>query len=113
SATEGWGVTELREAIYSAIEWDKLPRVTSTELFQQIKNFLVSVRESEKQRGAERVLYTVDELYDTFANSDDSLIDDVTLRAQFETCIGLLESRGLVRHFSFGNLVLLQPELLD
>src|SRR5215216_6034257 len=35
------------------------------------------------------------------------------LQVQFETCIGLVESRGLIRRLSFGNLVLLQPELLD
>ena len=35
------------------------------------------------------------------------------LRAQFETCIGRVESRDLIRRLSFGNLVLLQPELLD
>ena len=35
------------------------------------------------------------------------------LPAQFETCIGRVESRGLIRRLSFGNFVLLQPELLD
>src|SRR5256885_16792295 len=35
------------------------------------------------------------------------------LYAEFETCIGRVESRGLIRRLSFGNFVLLQPELLD
>ena len=35
------------------------------------------------------------------------------LRAQFETCIGRLENRDLIRRLSFGGYVLLQPELLD
>src|SRR5207249_6716161 len=40
--------------------------------------------------------------------------DGVLFRsAQFETCIGRVESRDLIRRLSFGNLVLLQPELLD
>jgi hypothetical protein len=38
--------------------------------------------------------------------------DTEELRAQFETCVGRVESRGLIRRLSFGNLVLLQPELL-
>ena len=39
--------------------------------------------------------------------------DDGALRASFETCIGRVESRGLIRRLQFGDLVLLQPELLD
>ncbi|MEW6738023.1 MAG: toll/interleukin-1 receptor domain-containing protein, partial [Acidobacteriota bacterium] len=35
------------------------------------------------------------------------------LRAVFETCIGLVESQDLIKRLSFGNLILLQPELLD
>src|SRR5690606_9127357 len=32
---------------------------------------------------------------------------------QFETCIGLVESQGFIKRFSFGGWVLLQPERLD
>jgi hypothetical protein len=35
------------------------------------------------------------------------------LKAQFKICLGLVESRGLVKRLSFGNMVLLQPEFLD
>ena len=35
------------------------------------------------------------------------------LQAEFDTCIGLVESRGLIQRLSFGNFVLMQPELLD
>ncbi len=35
------------------------------------------------------------------------------LPAQFENCIRRLESVGLIKRLSFGNFVLLQPELLD
>jgi Ras family len=31
----------------------------------------------------------------------------------FEACVGRVESRGLIRRLHFGDLVLLQPELLD
>jgi WD40 repeat protein len=158
SAKEGWNVTNLAEAIRKAIDWEALPKVNSTELFQQIKAFLLE----EKKAG--RLLSTADDLYRAFLqvgqesptptknrqvsgrpslqslHSQTSLgmppesadvdicrtqgdrvpppnsfggVSDDQLRAQFETCIGRVESRGLIRQLSFGNFVLLQPELLD
>lgn len=107
SAKEGKNTAELKNAIQGAIDWEALPTVNSTELFQRIKNFLVA----EKEAG--RLLSTVDDLYRTFlsVNSEVQKVED--LGAQFETCIGLVESRDLIKRLSFGNLVLLQPELLD
>jgi class 3 adenylate cyclase/GTPase SAR1 family protein len=107
SAKEAWGIPELASAIHEAMDWDALPKVISTELFQRIKSFLVD----EKQ--ARRILSTTNGLYRTFLKSDKELQDSEELFAQFETCIGRVESRGLIRRLSFGNLVLLQPELLD
>jgi len=74
------------------------------------KEFLVA----EKQAG--RLLSTVDDLYHTFlkdksAPAEPDKVDN--LPAQFETCIGRVESRDLIRRLSFGSFVLLQPELLD
>ena len=108
SAKDGWGIPELAEAIREAIDWDSLPRVNSTELFHRIKEFLID----EKNDG--RLLSSIEDLYRSFIKiqlSTDSPTN--LLRPQFETCIGLLESRGLVQRLSFGNLVLLQPEILD
>src|SRR5205807_2117137 len=65
----------------------------------------------EKKGG--RLLSTVDDLYRAFQRSDGISLMTKNLYAQFETCIGRVESRGLIRRLSFGNLVLLQPELLD
>jgi WD40 repeat protein len=112
SAKEGWYIAELAEVIRGAIDWEALPKVSSTELFQRIKAFLVA----EKEAG--RLLSTTDDLYRAFmasvgADCDPPLRDTPDLRAQFETCIGRVESRGLIRRLSFGDLVLLQPELLD
>ncbi len=107
SAREDIGITELAEAIKQTIDWDALPKVTSNDLFQQIKTFLIS----EKEAG--RLLSTTDDLYRTFLKSPDAPSDSGELRAQFETCIGRVESRDLIRRLSFGNLVLLQSELLD
>jgi small GTP-binding protein len=113
SATEGWGVAELHAAIVKAIDWDALPKVNSTVLFQKIKNFLARVRDKGREDG--QLLYRIDDLYDTFIHNSSGQTDILAedLRAQFETCISLVEARGLIRRFSFGNLVLLQPELLD
>ena len=115
SAKEGWQIPELVESIREAIDWNVLPKVSSTELFQRIKNFLVA----EKKSG--RLLATADDLYRSFLRDEEvkrppgeAIIDKTPdLRAQFETCIGRVESRGLIRRLSFGSLILLQPELLD
>jgi WD40 repeat protein len=107
SAKEGWKISELAEAIRNAIDWKTLPSVSSTKLFQKIKDFLISEKE------AERLLSTVDDLYRAFLQSEDVSSETENLRAQFEICIGRVESRDLIRRLSFGNYVLLQPELLD
>lgn len=107
SAKEGWNIPELSEAIRKSIKWECLPKVTSTELFQRIKDFFIK----EKETG--RVLSEADDLYRLLLTKYEDLIDSEKLQAQFETCIGRVESRGLIRRLSFGNLLLLQPELLD
>ena len=108
SAREGTGITELQEAIKRAIDWDMFPKRTSTDLFQRIKAFLAAEKEGR------RLLSTREELYQAFLRFDKverKGAEDV--RAQFETCVGFVEASGLIRRLSFGNLVLLQPELLD
>ncbi len=107
SAKEGWHVADLTEAIRNGINWDALPTITSSTLFDSIKQFLLE----EKQQG--RLLCTVDDLYHSFRRAHPDDADNVTLRASFETCIGRVESRGLIRRLHFGDLVLLQPEMLD
>lgn len=107
SAKEGWQIPELVGAVREAIDWATVPRVSSTELFERIKSFLVA----EKEAG--RLLSSKDDLYRSFLKSDSTPEETPDLWAQFETCIGRVESRGLIRRLSFGGLVLLQPELLD
>lgn len=107
SAKENYGIELLAAAIRRAIDWNALPRVSSTELFQIINAFLLE----EKEAG--RLLSSAEDLYRTFVRHPESPNDDGTLSSQFKTCIRLMGSRGLIRRLSFGNLVLLQPELLD
>jgi Ras family len=107
SAKEGWRVADLSQAIRDGIDWDAQPTISSSTLFDSIKQFLLE----EKQQG--RVLSTVDDLFRSFRRAHPDDTDDGKLRASFETCIGRVESRGLIRRLHFGDLVLLQPELLD
>ncbi len=107
SAKEGTNIAELCDAIENAIDWEQLPKATSTELFQRIRTFLIA----EKQ--AERLLTTVDDLYRTFLRTWSPWGEEKDLSAEFVTGTKLLESTGLIRRLNFGNLVLLQPELLD
>ncbi len=106
SAKEGWGVDELRTAIKKTIEWDALPRVSSTALFNQIKQFITQQRE----RGM--TLVNAESLYLPFAVTVANGGDE-ELREQFQTCLELMASRGLVERLTFGDLILLQPELID
>jgi WD40 repeat protein len=107
SAKEGWDIERLVAAIRGAIDWESLPKVSSTALFQRIKMFLLN------EKGAGRRLSTVDDLYLDFMRSGQAPAEHEELRAQFETCIGLVERQGLIQGLNFGNLVLLQPELRD
>jgi hypothetical protein len=107
SAKEGWQITELADAVRNSIAWDALPMVSSSALFESIKQFLVD----EKQQG--RVLSTVDDLFHSFVRTRPNNVDHDSLRRSFEACIGRVESRDLIRRLHFGGLVLLQPELLD
>ncbi|GAK58731.1 WD-repeat protein [Candidatus Vecturithrix granuli] len=107
SAKEGWQIPELIQAIKDAVDWEALPTVSSNELFQVIKQFLVN----EKQAG--RLLSRKDDLFRLFEHTYPEFSTDPELNAKFETCIGRVETRGLIRRLNFGGYVLLQPELLD
>jgi small GTP-binding protein len=60
SAVQAAGITALDRVIHEIIDWDALPRVRSTALFQRIKNFLGRMREEGK------LLHRIDQLYDTY-----------------------------------------------
>ncbi|MBN2306009.1 MAG: TIR domain-containing protein [Anaerolineae bacterium] len=107
SAREGWGIGDLKQAVCSGIDWDTLPRVSSTGLFVRIKDFLTAKKESGLP------IITENALYSAYLDSEYAVPEDRDVRAEFATVIGRVESRGLIRRLSFGNLVLLQPELLD
>jgi small GTP-binding protein len=103
SARRGDGVTELSEAIRVAIAWDRLPRVSALKLFYDMKSFVLA----EKLGG--RVIQRRGELRERFC----ALANEEVSPAAFDVCVGQLEAAGLVKRLSFGDLVLLQPEMLD
>jgi GTPase SAR1 family protein len=108
SAKEGWQIAELRTAIENGINWAELPVVTSTTLFAAIKSFLLDVKKTGQ------LLAPVSDLLRLFKDAGyTSETSEANLRDNFTSCIGRLENRDLIRPLSFGDYVLLQPELLD
>jgi WD40 repeat protein len=107
SAKEGWGIRELAVAIRKGIAWEALPSVSSPEMFEVLKSFLIE----EKKRG--RTLAVADDLLRSLQLAHPELAVDPELRAKFNVCVGRLENRDLVRRLSFGGFILLQPEFLD
>lgn len=126
SAREGAGVDELRTSILAAIDWERLPKITSTALFAAVRQFMVD----QKQVG--NLLTPLDQLCQTFQTTmphyltlldadqalqlsgADTLEGSQTgLSAIFEGCVARLESADLVKRLKFGDFVLLRPELLD
>jgi GTPase SAR1 family protein len=130
SALEGWGIDELRNALLAAIDWSRIPVVISSALFAAVKSFVLD------QKAAGVLLAPLATLHAVFLHSpvtgpaaeatptartgrdlleltnagDD---DQGRLRRVFEGCVDRLESAGLVKHLAFGDLLLLQPELID
>jgi small GTP-binding protein len=110
SAKINKNIDSLRSAVLDSIRWEALVKVSSSDLFQQIKSFL-SAQLTKKEPA--QLLSTVEELYRSFLQSKGAPPHSEELRADFDTCIVRLEARGLVRRLSFGEFVLLKPELLD
>src|SRR5262249_31075808 len=52
-------------------------------------------------------------LWSAFVQAHETWRATEDAHTQFSACIGRLESRGVVRRLTFGDYVLLEPELLD
>lgn len=104
SAKRRDGVEVLRDAIFAAIWWDKLPRVSTTELFMATRTFLMA----QRKRGV--TIATQSELLARFRRKRKT--DDANAKV-FASCLRGLESAGVIRRLAFGQYILLQPELLD
>jgi GTPase SAR1 family protein len=104
SARRGDGLQELDAAIRSDIAWSKVPRVISPRLFHDMRSFVVA----QKEQG--RVLSRRLDLLQQFAARSPQR---AATEEEFSACLGRLEVVGLIKRLTFGDLVLLQPELLD
>lgn len=110
-----------------AIDWERIPKITSTALFAAMKQFVLD------QKSSGNLLTPLAELSQAFQKSVPSGLQllntehvigitdpergqeasSAELAAVFEGCVARLESAGLVKRLNFGDYVLLQPELLD
>ena len=107
SASEGRNISELKTAIHAAVDWSTLPRVSSNTLFEAIKQFLIS----EKESG--RVLSRSDDLFRSFVEWKGLDVRTSVTREAFDHCIDRVANRDLIRRLKFGGFILLQPEYLD
>jgi small GTP-binding protein len=105
SAKEGEGIGTLSQAIEAAINWDLQPKVSSTQLFDSIRRFLLEKRDTAIVLATEEALRTA--FVDTGAATSNEVHEE------FRVCVDRAQARGLVRRFSFGDLILLRPEVLD
>ncbi|MGD2085055.1 MAG: TIR domain-containing protein [Candidatus Aminicenantes bacterium] len=103
SAKTGQGIKELHNAIIQSIPWDKLPVTRSPELWKKIREYLL------KRRKGRNVLTGKSDLQEAFGQK---YRKDFT-GADFDTVISHAQAQGLVWRFSFGDFVLLQPEILN
>jgi len=105
SAKEGEGVASLGRAIEHAISWERQPKISSTKLFDAIRGFLLQKRDTKL------LLATEAELRQAFLET--GAVSSTEVDAEFRVCVGRAQARGLIRRFSFGDLILLRPEVLD
>jgi class 3 adenylate cyclase/GTPase SAR1 family protein len=105
SAETNKDCNELRETILASIPWAQLPRTTSPAIFKRIKDFLTTVRQGN------RILVREHDLRAEFNMQPG--VQHLPTEDEFRTVIGHVETAGLIKHLSFGDFVLLKPELLN
>jgi len=126
SAKEGRDTDLLRSRLLAAIDWSRIPEVTSTTLFAAVKKFVMEQRprillapinelcrlfQAEVPSGVQLLTGPGSTLEPAGGNPPVPSPDGLT--SVFEGCIARLESAGLVKRLKFGDYVLLRPELLD
>lgn len=78
-------------AIRARIDGQAMLRMSSTALFQHTKTFLLD------KKALGRLLSTTEDLFRAFLRTTEATKDTEDLRAPFETCVSLIEARGLIR----------------
>ncbi len=125
SARDGTGIDHLRSRMLAAIDWERIPKITSTVLFAAVKKFVVDQKRNllapldELCRDFQATVPDALQLLKSELQIPDSADVDALkgsaagLTAVFEGCVARLESAGLVQRLKFWDYILLQPELLD
>ena len=103
SAKTGQGIPELRDFLNEKIPWETLPLTQSPAVWRELGAYLLLRRE------AKEILARCSDLKISFQLSQKEAASD---RA-FDTVIAHLQTQGLVWRLSFGDLLLLRPELLN
>jgi small GTP-binding protein len=104
SAKTGQGVDEVRQEIRNAIEWDALPIVSSPDLWSKIRGYLLA------RRRGNPVLTTRTALRANFLRQNRG---QIVSQLDFDTVIAHAQTQGFVWRLSFGDHVLMKPELLN
>jgi len=97
--------SKLKQLIASSIPWDKLPWTSTPRLLNELKKALVAIRDERDIR-----LLRFAELTQRL---EQALPDEKFEESDVRTAVTLLANHGLARPLKFGDLVLLQPELLN
>lgn len=94
----------LKQTIANHIPWDSLPWTSTPRLLRELKNAVLDMK--DKKLGLPRFPELAQRLKQT-------LPKEVFGEDDVRTAVSLLANHGLVMPLQFGDLVLLQPELLN
>jgi len=97
--------SKLKQLIAESIQWNNLPWTSTPRLLAELKNCMVSMRDKQDIR-----LLRFRELAQRL---EQALPDENFSESDVRTAVTLLANHGLARTLKFGDLVLLQPELLN
>lgn len=97
--------SKLKQLIADSIPWDELPWTSTPRLLAELKNAVMAMRDKQDIR-----LLRFAELAQRLEQAlPGEKIDESNVR----TAVTLLANHGLARALKFGDLVLLQPELIN
>ena len=97
--------SKLKQLIADSVPWDKLPWTATPRLLAELKNALLKMRDTTDIR-----LLRFAELAQRL---EQTLPGERFGESDVRTAVSLLANHGLARPLKFGDLVLLQPELLN
>ena len=97
--------SKLKQLIADSVPWDRLPWTATPRLLAELKNALLKMRDTTDIR-----LLRFAELAQRL---EQTLPGERFGESDVRTAVTLLANHGLARPLKFGDLVLLQPELLN